>query len=402
MRGENIKKQNNIHMGLKGRVTRMIARENGEIVKDYSNDKNNNLLLDDGLDQLKNRYLVNMLDTCLLGTGTSEPQVTDVMSDIQNAVTTGSTVTVDNTVGNTDLHGTIPLTDVGDSPFSILYRKTFLFQEGDLDGDYSEIGIAGGRYSYSTLLSRLLIRDETGDPMTITIPSTQSFEVTYELEMTLEPSMTGTDPAGVSFSSDPDQLGLGTISGRHLIQNVSTESAEDSDGNPVTVYTRNYDTTFNPNPPNPFGVIGKAGGEDPDEYLAYFTFNNSSDHVALRAYRGNSDFDNAIINNGDNLNAVRTENNSTDDIFSSVDKTDTTIYPVAERSIEEEGPTGDFYVIVKNNFPTGTELLDIKGFFICPDIAEESVQYVIILDNPIDKQSDQVLQLLTRFTWGRA
>jgi hypothetical protein len=66
------------------------------------------------------------------------------------------------------------------SPYYGYTRKTFRFFAGTATGNLTEVGI-GWQSGTGGLFSRSLIKDELGDPTTITVLSDEVLDVTYEL-----------------------------------------------------------------------------------------------------------------------------------------------------------------------------------------------------------------------------
>lgn len=99
---------------------------------------------------------------CQIGTGTTTPSATDTSLSSFSA-STGTLQSASNFVNITTL------------PYYADFNMTFRFNAGALNGNYSEIGISGS----NGLFSRALIKDQSGNPTTITILSDEFLDVTF-------------------------------------------------------------------------------------------------------------------------------------------------------------------------------------------------------------------------------
>lgn len=121
-----------------------------------------NLILDAGLVELGYRQCATV---CSVGTGNSEPVVTQTALDSLLA----STSTVNSQVPNI----------ASTPPYYGFNRKTFRFPLGGVVGTIAEVGVGWG----TGLLSRSLIKDSNGAPTTITLLPDEVLDVTYELRL---------------------------------------------------------------------------------------------------------------------------------------------------------------------------------------------------------------------------
>lgn len=121
-----------------------------------------NLILDAGLVELGYRQCATV---CSVGTGNSEPVVTQTALDSLLA----STSTVNSQVQNI----------ASTPPYYGFNRKTFRFPLGGVVGTIAEVGVGWA----TGLLSRSLIKDSNGAPTTITLLADEVLDVTYELRL---------------------------------------------------------------------------------------------------------------------------------------------------------------------------------------------------------------------------
>lgn len=125
-----------------------------------------NLILDQGLNRLGLSPSAAATGYCQVGTGSTAPAVTD--TQLQTFVAgTGNTQSVSESYV------------AGPPPYQravITYR----FSTGAAAGNLSEVGIGWGA-SGTTLFSRSLIKDGSGNPTTITVLSTEALDISYEI-----------------------------------------------------------------------------------------------------------------------------------------------------------------------------------------------------------------------------
>ena len=119
---------------------------------------------------------------CHVGTGNTAPSVSDTA--LQTFVASTSTV-VTNT---TSVQGT--------APYYGSRVTTFRFGTGVAAGNIAELGICHVGTSSGPLFSRALVLDVGGSPTTITVLSTETLDVTYELRY--YPPLTDVVATGVS------------------------------------------------------------------------------------------------------------------------------------------------------------------------------------------------------------
>jgi len=134
-----------------------------------------NTVLNVGLDGLAGRRTVvpgggssSMLGYINVGTGTSEPAITDTGLNSFLAATNGTYggLSEDSSVG-----------DVGEGlPSWRSWQRTMAFSIGSCTGNLTELGMSNG--SNSAYYNRQLFRDEYGDPTVITVQSDEGLRVT--------------------------------------------------------------------------------------------------------------------------------------------------------------------------------------------------------------------------------
>lgn len=151
---------------------RLIARgPDGEVRKDTGWFKN--LITDTGLNMLGDSAIggtgqQGCLAKCAVGSGNTPPTIGDTALQTQVAIT--STVNA-NTFNSFTT-----------APWYAFYRRTFRFATGAAAGNLTEVGIFGLPGS-NPMLSRALIVDGGGSPITLTILSDEILDVVYEFRV---------------------------------------------------------------------------------------------------------------------------------------------------------------------------------------------------------------------------
>jgi len=118
-----------------------------------------------------------------LGTGTSEPKITD--TGLENRSTSLSPKSVPNSSdlfqALTDLHGQ----EVGDGKVvCTAFRFTYNYSEGQAEGVWTELGLGDPDYAWP--VTRALIRDESGTPMSLTVLSDEFLTVRYTIKIAVD------------------------------------------------------------------------------------------------------------------------------------------------------------------------------------------------------------------------
>jgi hypothetical protein len=121
-----------------------------------------NLILDLGLDRIGINE--NWMANCYVGSGNSQPVVTQSALD----VLVGSTT---NRISNVT-------TILASSPYYTQQAITYRFAQGAAAGNLSEIGVG---WASTSLFSRALILDSFGDPTTITVLADEFLDAVYRL-----------------------------------------------------------------------------------------------------------------------------------------------------------------------------------------------------------------------------
>lgn len=157
------------HMGLAGRFTFTVTRQNGEkeVVADFPN-----LILNSGLDLMVTRSMSVLLAACRVGSGSTTPAV-------------GQTLLANQVASTTTPQGTNYLDGRGEAVPYIGWELTKRFNTGVAAGNLSEVGMSPTASASTSLFSRALILDSGGNPTTITVLPSEILDVTYTLKMYL-------------------------------------------------------------------------------------------------------------------------------------------------------------------------------------------------------------------------
>lgn len=130
-----------------------------------------NLILDSGLNRIG---VGQAIEGVCIGTGNTTP------SEGQGSLASFAKATW-------TLQGAVESTDSTVSPYFSSFKRTYRFDVGALNGNYSEVGvgwgIGGGGNSITGLFSRALIKDALGNPTTITVSADQVLDVSYTLKL---------------------------------------------------------------------------------------------------------------------------------------------------------------------------------------------------------------------------
>ena len=149
------------HVKFEGILCLRVSRPDGTL-RVYTGEFRN-LILDNGLNRMG---VGSFMTHCHVGSGSTPP----ANSDTALVAFVASTATV-----HSSSNGTAP-----SSPYYGYHRRTFRFAAGVAAGNLTEVGI-GWQLATGNLFSRSLIKDELGDPTTITVLSDEVLDVTYEL-----------------------------------------------------------------------------------------------------------------------------------------------------------------------------------------------------------------------------
>lgn len=122
-----------------------------------------NLILDQGMDFLATTP--NLFDACQVGTGSTPPAGGQTALSARIAGTT-TRISPENTTSSA-------------APYYTAYKVTYRFAQGVAAGNLSEVGV-GTQPTGTNLFSRSLIKDASGNPITISILPDESLDVIYE------------------------------------------------------------------------------------------------------------------------------------------------------------------------------------------------------------------------------
>jgi hypothetical protein len=142
-----------------------------------------NIILNTGLNRIVSG---NTIPSCYIGTGTSNPTFEDLSLQSFSA-------------GTSTIQSNSITVNVSTLPYYQAYIRRYRFNAGQLNGNYSEIGV-GWASTSGGLFSRALIKDGLGNPTTITILSDEFLDVFYELrgyipdDNTVQINATGISP----------------------------------------------------------------------------------------------------------------------------------------------------------------------------------------------------------------
>ena len=121
-----------------------------------------------------------------IGTGTSEPSATDTALTSKSYAGTCEYTAYNSTTYSTD----------GSDPYYIYTQRGVQTPLGALNGTYGEIGFS--RTSTGQLFSKHRLKDELGNPTTITVTSTQQLRLKYVVVLCLSPSTVTTGTINIS------------------------------------------------------------------------------------------------------------------------------------------------------------------------------------------------------------
>lgn len=196
-------------IGVKGHIKWQVLNRGGQVVREGDHP---NLILDQGLNMVVDRYFSECFTHCCVGTGNSAPNVSNTGLDVEIARTNNYLLGgPDNTGG------------VVEDPVTMRLRRTFDFPLGALDssvdGLYKEVGFSYTGTPGANLWSRALFQNG-GVPASVDVQADQQLRVIYTVTLQLGPS---TVTAGLV-----NITGLGNTPYTHAIANIN-ESGVDSD-----------------------------------------------------------------------------------------------------------------------------------------------------------------------------
>ncbi len=154
-----------------------------------------NVITNGGMDLLGENFPISCFGQCRVGAGSTTPSETDTGLVSQIATTTTQQALTNGVSGSAPYYGYI--------------RKTFRFAIGTAAGNLSEVAIFGG-VGNTICFSRALIKNGSGDPITITVLSDEVLDVIYEFRSYAPDNATygPLDISGTDYSGDitPAQL----------------------------------------------------------------------------------------------------------------------------------------------------------------------------------------------------
>lgn len=144
---------------------RLVKRDAETMEVTYDSGEFRNVITNTGLDWINNAAPTN---ACVVGIGTTPelPTDTTLVQQIARSSTSGGTTTT-------------PFSTT--APYYCGRRQIFRFAAGAAAGNLTEVGIT--TTTTNVLWSRSLIKDSSGNPVTITVLSNEILDVTYEIRM---------------------------------------------------------------------------------------------------------------------------------------------------------------------------------------------------------------------------
>jgi hypothetical protein len=222
-----------IGLGLCGRVVDVQVRERGLIV--WNSGPFKNLILTQGLDKIATTVIANVFTYCVVGTGNTPPAANQT-GLVAEAARTGNYLSGAGNCGTTRV-----------TPTKITMCRTFDFPVGALNGNYSELGFSSSSSPGGNLFSRVLIQSG-GTPVAVSVSSSQSLRVVYELEINL--------PGSASAFSINFGGAWGTVTGNMAVQDTIYNAYDDT---PLSAVISSGGTQ---------AQLGNAGGLEPSRPVA--------------------------------------------------------------------------------------------------------------------------------------
>lgn len=152
---------------------KLVAHKGDENNPTKETDWFNNLVLDSGLDRLSVGSAITLV---AVGTGNSTPVVTQTSLD--NVLATTSTAQGPD----------VALANSTVEPYYFGARRTFRFSEGAAAGNLTEVGVG---WTSTNMFNRTLIKNQQGNPTTLTILSDEFLDVIVEIRHYPQRSFTG-------------------------------------------------------------------------------------------------------------------------------------------------------------------------------------------------------------------
>lgn len=188
----------NHSQSISGYIKWAVINQDGTVDK---KGEHKNLILDQGLDQVAEYYYGQLSVYCAVGTGNTSPAASDVGLVAESARTNNYLTSPTGSCGSTWTDAT-----------TVVYKRTYDFPKGTLNGTYYEVGFSPIDVAGNNLFSRALFQ-VSGSPAGVTVNSEQILRVVYELTVSISPS---TSSAGTF-----DITNIGTIGYTHSVQKNS-------------------------------------------------------------------------------------------------------------------------------------------------------------------------------------
>lgn len=194
-----------IGLGLRGRVVDVQVIERGVIVRRTGSFPN--MILTQGLNTVATTVFARVFEYCAVGTGNTPPAASQT-GLVAEAARTGNYLAGAGNCGTTRV-----------TPTKIVMRRTFDFPVGALNGNYSELGFSSSSSPGNNLFSRVLIQSG-GAPVAVSVSSSQSLRVIYELEINLPSSA---QSFSINFGG-----AWGVVSGQMAVQDTNYNNYSDA------------------------------------------------------------------------------------------------------------------------------------------------------------------------------
>src|SRR5690606_16896989 len=124
----------------------------------------NNLILDQGLNQIGGSFNGSTLNNAFVGTGNAAPNVGD--TQLQSLLATSNSIL------------SVSASTSAVSPYGASKTWVFRFNAGVAAGNLAEVGVGNAA---TLLFSRALIQDDLGNPTTFPVAGDEVLDVTYQL-----------------------------------------------------------------------------------------------------------------------------------------------------------------------------------------------------------------------------
>ena len=150
----------------------------------------NNVITDVGLDMIatKSNNLIDKAAYFCIGTGTAEPSATDTKLTTETYRAACAYASYDATTYSAG----------GSDPYYIYVQRGVQTPLGALNNTYGEIGFSPTATANANVFSKHRLKDENGDPTTITVSSAQQLRLKYVLVFCLSPSTVTTGTINIS------------------------------------------------------------------------------------------------------------------------------------------------------------------------------------------------------------